>query len=67
MSNRRRFMIILLSVSLGSILSLWIIKKRMGTLSSDAYWQLIFNFIFAIAIVVGIAILFRRMNKDNDK
>lgn len=60
-------MIILLSVSLGSLLSVWIIKKRMGTLSPDAYWQLIFNFIFAVAIVIGIGILFKRMNKDSDK
>jgi hypothetical protein len=67
MSNRRRFMIILLSVSLGSLLSIWIVKKRIGALSPDAYWQLIFNFIFAIAIVVGIGILFKRMNKDKDQ
>ncbi len=66
MSHRRRFFIILISISLGSILSIWIVKKRMGALSPDSYRQLIFNFIFAIAIVVGISLLFRNMNK-NDK
>ena len=65
MSNRRRLLIILISVSLGSILSIWIIKKRMGTLSQDSYRQLIFNFIFAIAIVVGIGLLFKNMNKKS--
>ena len=66
MSDRRRFFIILISISLGSVLSIWIVKKRMGTLSPESYRQLIFNFIFAIAIVVGISLLFRNMNK-NDK
>jgi hypothetical protein len=66
MSNRRRIIIILTSVSLGTLVSFWIVKKRMGGLSPDNYKQLIFNFIFAIAIVVGIAILFSRSNK-NDK
>ena len=65
MTNRRRFTIIFISLTLGSILSIWIVKKRMGTLSSQSYMQLIFNFIFAAAIVVvGIALLFKKMNKD---
>jgi hypothetical protein len=66
MSNRRRIIIIVTSVTLGSLVSFWIVKKRMGTLSQANYNQLIFNFIFAVAIVVGIAILLTRMNK-NDK
>ncbi len=66
MSNRRRIIIIVLSVGLGSLISFWIVKKRMGNLSQENYNQLIFNFIFAIAIVVGIAILFKKMN-DKDK
>jgi hypothetical protein len=67
MSNRRRFIIIFISLTLGSLLSIWIVKKRMGTLSPASYMQLIFNFIFAAAIVIGIAILFKKMNKDDPK
>jgi hypothetical protein len=65
MSNRRRIIIILSSVTLGSIASFFIVRSRMGNLSPDNYKQLIFNFVFAIAIVVGIAILFGRMNKKD--
>lgn len=64
MTNRRRFTIIFISLTIGSILSIWIVKQRMGTLSPQSYMQLIFNFIFAAAIVVGIALLFKKMNKE---
>ncbi len=67
MSNRRRFWIIFISLTLGSILAIGIVKKRMGTLTSQNYMQLIFNFIFAAAIVIGISLLFRKMNKDDKK
>lgn len=64
MTNKRRFTIIFISLTLGSILSILIVKKRIGNLSPQSYMQLIFNFIFAAAIVVGIALLFKKMNKD---
>ena len=67
MTNRRRFTIIFISLTLGSILSIWIVKKRIGNLSPQSYMQLIFNFIFAAAIVIGIAMLFKKMNKDDKK
>ena len=60
MSNRRRFLIIVISVAVGSILSFWIVRQRMGALSPQSYMQLGFNFIFAIAIVVGIAVLLKK-------
>lgn len=67
MSDKRRFVIIFISLTLGSILSIWIIKMRVGSLSPQSYMQLIFNFIFAAAIVVGIAVLFKKMNNDDKK
>ncbi len=67
MSNRRRFLIIFISLGIGSLLSIWVIKKRMGNLSPQSYMQLIFNFIFAAAIVIGISLLFKKMNKDDNK
>ncbi len=63
MNNRRRFIIIFLSVGVGSLISLWILKKRMGTLSQHDYVQLGINFFFAAAVVVGISILLTRVNK----
>jgi hypothetical protein len=65
MNNRRRFTIILISVGLGSLISFYIVKKRLGSLKHEDYVQLGINFLFAVAIVVGIALLFRNMNKKN--
>ena len=67
MSDKRRFIIIFISLTLGSILSIWIVKMRVGNLSPQSYMQLIFNFVFAAAIVVGIAVLFKKMNNDDKK
>jgi uncharacterized membrane protein len=67
MSNRRRFFIIFISLTIGSILSIWIVKKRMGTLTTQSYTQLIINFVFAAFIVIGIALLFKKMNKEDKK
>ncbi len=64
MSNRRRIIIIFLSVGVGSLVSLWILQKKMGTLSRENYIQLGINFFFAAVIVIGIAIL---LQKNNDK
>ena len=59
-SNKRRFFIVFISVLIGSLVSFWYVKKRVGTLSPENYMQLAFNFIFALAIVVGLAIFFGR-------
>ena len=66
-SKKRRLIIIIISVTLGSLISLYIVKKRMGTLNQQDYMQLGFNFLFAIAIVIGIGLLFQKMNKDDLK
>ncbi len=66
MNNRRRYIIIFLSVGVGSMISLWILKKRMGTLSQHDYVQLGINFFFAAAVVIGISILLSRVNKKYD-
>lgn len=67
MSNRRRLIIIFISVGLGSLISFYIVKQRLGTLKPQDYMQLGFNFIFAVAVVVGIAILLTRLNKQADE
>ncbi len=65
-SKKRRLIIILISVTAGSLISLYIVKKRLGGLKPDDYVQLGINFLFAIAIVVGIALLFQKMDKKTN-
>jgi len=60
MSNKKRFLIIFLSVTMGSFLAVLLVKSRMGTLSPEAWRQIATNFIFALAIVVIIGILLRK-------
>ena len=60
MNTRRRIVIIFLSVTMGSILAMWLVKSRMGTLGADAWKQIAINFLFALVIVVVIGILLRK-------
>ena len=60
MSNKRRLLIIFLSVSMGTLLATWLVKSRMGTLGPDAWKQMAINFAFALVIVLVIGILLRR-------
>lgn len=65
MSNRRRLTIIIASVLMGTFLASLLVKSRMGTLKPNDWFQLGFNFLFAVAIVVGIGLVFRMMKKNN--
>jgi hypothetical protein len=65
-TKRRRFTIILISVGTGSLISLYILKQKLGTLNQADYISLLFNFFFAAAMVVGLAILLQRMNDKYD-
>ena len=67
MNKRRRFIIIFFSVAVGSLISFYLIQKRMGTLSKQDYINLGFNFFFSAAMVIGISILLQRMNNKYDK
>jgi hypothetical protein len=67
LSPRRRLIIGISSVALGSIVAAMLMKHRFGALKQENVNQLIFNFIFAAGIVIGIGILLSRMNKKNDK
>jgi len=64
---RRRLIIIISSVALGSFAAALLWKSRYGTLKQENINQLIFNFIFAVGIVIGIGVLLGKMNKKNDK
>lgn len=64
---RRRLIIALSSVALGTFLAALFMKQRFGTLKQENINQLIFNFIFAAGIVIGIGLLLNNMNKKNDR
>jgi hypothetical protein len=68
-TKKRRFILILVSVGTGSLISLFILKQKLGTLNDADYLSLLFNFFFAAVMVVGLAILLQRMNDkyDNDQ
>ena len=67
MNKTRRYIIIFASVGVGSLISIYLIQKRMGTLSKQDYINLGFNFFFSAAIVIGVSILLQRMNNKYDK
>ncbi|REJ83029.1 MAG: hypothetical protein DWQ44_02640 [Bacteroidetes bacterium] len=64
LNKKRRMLLIFLSVLTGSLISLWIMKKRMGTLKESDYFQVGFNFLFAAAIVIGISLLLQKMDRN---
>jgi ABC-type spermidine/putrescine transport system permease subunit II len=66
LSPRRRLTIVITSVALGTFAAALLWKSRYGTLKQENINQLLFNFIFAVGIVIGIGILLGRMNKKND-
>lgn len=63
MSRRKRIILIIVSVSFGTLLSALLFKRRVGTLGLNEYVTLMFNLFFAVAIVVAVGIVFNRMNK----
>ena len=66
MSNRRRVVIIAASVLMGTFLAALLVKSRMGTLKPNDWYQLGFNFLFAVGIVVGLGMVFRTMRKKDE-
>ena len=67
LSPKRRLVIVISSVALGSFLAALFMKQRFGTLKQENINQLIFNFVFAAAIVIGVGVLLSKMKRDDDK
>jgi len=60
--------IIASSVLMGSFLAFLLIRSRTGTLKPNDWFQLGFNFLFAVAIVIGVGWILKMMrDKDNNK
>ena len=67
-SNKRRITIIVLSVFGGTILSVLMFKlRRGGELTANDKNALLTNFIFSIAIILGVGFMFLWNNKNNNK
>ncbi|NNF01229.1 MAG: hypothetical protein HKN22_00950 [Bacteroidia bacterium] len=58
MSNRRRIIIITISVMIGSAMSAGIYVMKKGTLSGDDYFSLITNIVFSLLLILGIGYVF---------
>ena len=71
MTNKRRYFIITVSLTIGTILSALLLYSRMGTLKGPDFMILAFNMIIAAAVIVGLGIVFKTMDKkykdENDK
>ncbi len=57
---KRRTVIIVVSVLMGTFFAYLLVRSRMGTLKPNDWFQLAFNFLFAVAIVIGIGMLLRK-------
>jgi len=67
MSDKRRIIIIVISVITGSILSYFLYKLKRGgaELSSQDITSLATNFVFSLALIIGIGFMFL-WNKKKD-
>jgi hypothetical protein len=67
MTNKRRIIIILVSVFGGTVLSFLVFKLRRGggALTTQDSNMLLTNFIFSIAIILGIGFMFLWNKKNN--
>jgi hypothetical protein len=66
LSNRRRWVLIIASVGLGSVIAAIFLKYKKGTMDAQTWQSLFINFLFALAIVFSIGILLQKMNKDKN-
>lgn len=67
MTNKRRYLIITISLTIGTFLSALMLYSRRGTLQGTDYLTLAFNMIIAAAVIVGLAVVFRTMDKKKEK
>jgi hypothetical protein len=63
MNNKKRITIIVVSLSIGTILSAMILISHYKTANAQLMGNIFINLLFSVAIVVGIAFLFMRMKK----
>ena len=64
MTNRKRFLIVIASVTAGTFLSALLFYSRRGKLGPGEFGTLFINMIIALALVIGIGIMFRKKKDD---
>lgn len=62
MDDKRRLIIIIFSVIIGTLMGAGLFIMRYGTISAENTGSLIFNLIFAFAIIFFIGVIFRKKN-----
>ena len=63
MNNKKRVTIIVISLSIGTILSALMLISHYKTANAQLMGNIFVNLLFSVAVVVGIAFLFSKMNK----
>ncbi|MEI6815768.1 MAG: hypothetical protein WCL14_04090 [Bacteroidota bacterium] len=63
MNNKKRFTLIAISLTIGTILSAMILISHYKTANAQLMGNIFINLLFSVAVVVGIAFLFSRMKK----
>ena len=64
MNNRRRIIIVTISICIGSLMSVGLFYKRgNGSLDNNAILNLVTNFVFSLVIVLAIGMFFVWNNK----
>ena len=69
MTNKRRYMLVGVSVGFGTLLSALLLASR-GKLEGTGYVTLFFNMAIAVAVIFGLGVVFKSMDKklkDQDK
>ncbi len=66
MTNRRRYFLIIMSVTLGTILSGLMIASR-GAMKGTDYLTLFFNMAIAAAVIIALGIVFKTMDRKHKK
>ncbi len=62
-TGRRRIIIIIISVIIGSVFATLLLMSRRGTLTTNDWVTIGINFLFALAIVFAIGILLRKISR----
>ena len=67
MKDRRRYIIITISVLIGTLLSVLLVFSKKGKVDSNDTFMIITNFVFGLAIVIAIGIVMTKMDRKNKK
>ncbi len=65
MTNKRRYTLIFISVTIGTILSVLMLASR-GALKGADYLTLVFNMAIAVSIIIALGFFFRKMDKKHE-